>query len=239
MFCRTTNYIALKTTDTRSCTSRMATVLFLWDHPGIRTGASGGEPVNSSHRKIVWRVDSHVWRRWGSAKDIRWCGRDSLNALEAGDAVRSSMLSLISSVWAKNELYPITHLQHNSLSVVRQYTEISQPCKMETTKIMSSHQQLTMTGVGRDRRWFGLIHSLFAPRSKSANKTPANSLPGPLAPWNLRSQERNGPGIFVPLVHDVDTRYSNYTLLLMRTFSIECCGTHGLSQTVIRRPCSG
>jgi len=89
----------------------------------------------------------------------------------------------------------------------------------------------------------------FAPRSESANKTQANlpsgtftprpfrylahSLPGPLAPWNLRSQERNGPGTFVPLVHDVDTRYSNYTLLLMRTFSIDRCGTDGLSQTLI------
>ena len=45
------------------------------------------------------------------------------------------------------ELYPIMHLQHNSLRVVRQYIEISQPCKMETTKIVSSRQQLTMTGV--------------------------------------------------------------------------------------------
>ena len=47
----------------------------------------------------------------------------------------------------KNELYPIMHLQHNSLRVVRQCIEISQPCKMETTKVLSSHHQLTMTGV--------------------------------------------------------------------------------------------
>jgi len=56
----------------------------------------------------------------------------------------------------------------------------------------------------------------FAPRSESANRTLANSLPGtfapgpfrslayslpgPLAAWNFRSQERNGPGTFVPLV---------------------------------------
>ena len=32
----------------------------------------------------------------------------------------------------------------------------------------------------------------FAPRSESANRTLANSLPGPFAPWNFRSQERNG-----------------------------------------------
>jgi len=94
------------------------------------------------------------------------------------------------------------------------------------------------------------IHSLVAPRSESANKTLANLLPGTfapgalllpgtLAPWNLRSQERNGTGTFVPLVHDVDTRYSNYALLLMRTFSIERCSAHGLSLTLIRRPCSG
>jgi len=47
----------------------------------------------------------------GSAKDIRWrgrCrrrGRDSLNALEADDALRSSVLSLISAASAKNELF--------------------------------------------------------------------------------------------------------------------------------------
>ena len=41
----------------------------------------------------------------------------------------------------------------------------------------------------------------------------ANSLPGANRPWNLRSQERNGHGTFVPLVHDVDTRYSNYTIV--------------------------
>ena len=28
----------------------------------------------------------------------------------------------------------------------------------------------------------------FAPRSESANRTLANSLPDPLAPWNLRSR---------------------------------------------------
>ena len=50
---------------------------------------------------------------------------DSLNALEAGDAVQSSVLSLISSVPAKKLNCPITHLQHNSLSVVRQYIQIN------------------------------------------------------------------------------------------------------------------
>jgi len=55
----------------------------------------------------------------GSAKDIRWRGRrrwrgqDLLYALEAGDAVQSSVLSLISSAPAKMN-YPIMHLQHNS-----------------------------------------------------------------------------------------------------------------------------
>jgi len=106
-----------------------------------------------------------------------------------------------------------------------------------------------------DSQPFRSLPGQFAPRSESANKTLANSLPGtfapwpfrslphslpgPLAPWNLRSQKRIGPGTFVPLVDDVDTRYSNYTLLLMRTFSIERCGAHGLSQTLIRRPCNG
>jgi len=51
--------------------------------------------------------------RTGSAKDIRRRRRDSLNALEAGDTVRSSVLSLISSAPAKMN-YPIMHLQHNS-----------------------------------------------------------------------------------------------------------------------------
>ena len=32
----------------------------------------------------------------------------------------------------------------------------------------------------------------FAPRSKSANRTLADSLPGSLVPWNFRSPERNG-----------------------------------------------
>jgi len=35
----------------------------------------------------------------------------------------------------------------------------------------------------------------FAPRSESANKTLANSLSGPFAPWNFRSLERNGPAL--------------------------------------------
>jgi len=78
----------------------------------------------------------------GSAKDIRWRrrrGRESLNALEAGIALRSSVLPLISSAPAKMN-YPIMHLQHNSISLVRQYIETSQQCKMETTKIVSSMQ---------------------------------------------------------------------------------------------------
>ena len=54
-----------------------------------------------------YNINQQVTYRRGSAKDIRWHGRrrrDSLNALEAGDAVRSSVLSLISSAPAKNEL---------------------------------------------------------------------------------------------------------------------------------------
>ena len=98
--------------------------------------------------------------------------------------------------------------------------------------------------------WFmvilDVIHSFFAPESIRSLEL---SLPHPFVPWPIRSwlsrslelcsQVRNGPGTFVPLVHDVDTRYSNYTLLVMRTFSIEGCGTHGLSQTLKRRTCSG
>ena len=68
------------------------------------------------------------------------------------------------------------------------------------------------------------------------------SLPGPFVPWSIRSlalslfgtyasrsKNINGPGTFVLLVH---TRYSNYALLLMQTFSTEHCGTHGLSETL-------
>ena len=51
------------------------------------------------------------WLGWcfqmGSAKDIRRhgrCGQDSMNALEVSDAVRSSLLSLMSSTPAKIEL---------------------------------------------------------------------------------------------------------------------------------------
>ena len=37
-----------------------------------------------------------------------------------------------------------------------------------------------------------MVPGQFAPRSESANRTLANSLPGPFAPWNFRFQERNG-----------------------------------------------
>ena len=37
----------------------------------------------------------------------------------------------------------------------------------------------------------------FAPRSESANRTLANSLPGPLAPWNLRSRALSLPGLLI------------------------------------------
>jgi len=53
--------------------------------------------------------------------------------------VRSSVLPLISSSPAKMD-YPIMHVQHKSISLVRQYIETSQQCKMETTKIVSSMQ---------------------------------------------------------------------------------------------------
>jgi len=74
-----------------------------------------------------------AWLYEGSAKDIRWrrCGRrhgrDSLNALDMGDAVRSSMLPLVSSALAKNELShyaPTAQL----ISVVRQYIKTTQQC---------------------------------------------------------------------------------------------------------------
>jgi len=116
----------------------------------------------------------------GSIKDIGWRGRrrrDSLNALEAGDAVRSSVLSLISSLQQKMN-YPIMQLQHNSLSMVRQYTETSQQCKMDwkpqklcllcSYSQLDKHvSQLATSAInddrhcwsGRDRRWFGRIAS--------------------------------------------------------------------------------
>ena len=58
--------------------------------------------------------------------------------------------------------YPIMHIQHNSISVVRQYIETSQQCKMESTKIVSSMQlysqsdkhvsQLAALAINNDRR---------------------------------------------------------------------------------------
>ena len=38
----------------------------------------------------------------------------------------------------------------------------------------------------------------FAPRSESANRTPANSLPGTFAPWPIRSMALSLPGTFAP-----------------------------------------
>ena len=38
----------------------------------------------------------------------------------------------------------------------------------------------------------------FAPRSESANRTLANSLPGTFAPWNFRSLALSYPGLFAP-----------------------------------------
>ena len=54
--------------------------------------------------------------------------------------MRSSVLSLISFSLRQKMNYPIMHLQHNSISVVRQYIETSQQYKMETMKIVSSMQ---------------------------------------------------------------------------------------------------
>jgi len=60
----------------------------------------------------------------------------SVNALEVGDTEQSSVLSLTSSVMAKKLNDPITYLQHNSLSVLRQYIKTNQHWKMETTSSM-------------------------------------------------------------------------------------------------------
>jgi len=38
----------------------------------------------------------------------------------------------------------------------------------------------------------------FAPRSESANRTLANSLPGTFAPWPIRSVALSLPGTFAP-----------------------------------------
>jgi len=38
----------------------------------------------------------------------------------------------------------------------------------------------------------------FAPRSESANRTLANSLPGTFAPWPIRSLALSLPGLFAP-----------------------------------------
>jgi len=73
-----------------------------------------------------------------------------------------------------------------------------------------------ITGSHATFQWFTAfsLPGQFAPRSESANRSLANSLPGTfapwpfrslalsllglLAPWNFRSLERNGPGTFVP-----------------------------------------
>jgi len=99
----------------------------------------------SSYRQI--RVDQQFtataindWyhKKWmlteGSAKGIGWRGRrgwDSLNALEAGDMPCGQACHLWSLLIRQKMNYPIMHLQHNSLSVVRQYTERSRQCKMD------------------------------------------------------------------------------------------------------------
>ena len=63
----------------------------------------------------------------------------------------------------------------------------------------------------------------------------AKSLPGanrpielwPICSLELCSQERNGPGTFFSLVHDVDTRYSNYTSPNFRPISVAAKWLHG------------
>ena len=96
-----------------------------------------------------------------------------------------------------------------------------------------------------------IIHSDSQPFRSGANSLPrANwpielwpirslelSLPGPFVPWPIRSwlsralelcsQERNGSGTFVPLVHDVDTWYSNYTSPNFRPTSVAAKWLHG------------
>ena len=59
------------------------------------------------------------------------------------------------------------------------------------------------------------LPSQFAPRSESANRTLANSL----------------PGTFVPLVHDVDTRISNYTSPIFGPYLLRPNGCMGQDAT--------
>jgi len=93
--------------------------------------------------------------------------------------------------------YPIMHLQHSSLSVVRQYTETSQQCKMETPRrscLLCSYSQLDKhisrlaasaitddrrCRSGRDRRWFGRTAS---PASKAFNESHMHCLHCPTLP---------------------------------------------------------
>jgi len=123
----------------------------------------------------------------GSAKDIRRCrlrGRDSLNALEAGDAMRSSGLWYLPLRQKMN--YPIMHLQLISSSVVTKYIETSQQRCMDwkprkscllcsyslytNTSPDSPRQQLTMTGVaGVEEIEDGLAVWLRPPRKHSTS----------------------------------------------------------------------
>jgi len=43
-----------------------------------------------------------------------------------------------------------------------------------------------------------LLPGQFAPRSESANRTLANSLPGTFTPWPSRSLANSFPGLFAP-----------------------------------------
>jgi len=49
-----------------------------------------------------------------------------------------------------------------------------------------------------DVRSDNMVPSLFAPRSESANRTPADSLPGQIDPWPNRSLALSLPAPFVP-----------------------------------------
>jgi len=98
-----------------------------------------------------------------------------LSTLEAGDAMRSSVQSLISSAPAKNELFHYTSTVP-LLKCVRQYIETSQQRKMDWKPqklcLLCSYSQSNLDihvsrlaaslinddrrcRSGRDRRWFG------------------------------------------------------------------------------------
>ena len=89
----------------------------------------------------------------------------------------------------------------------------------------------------RERKGFTAFSLLgqFAPRSELANRTLANSLPGPFAPWPIRSLALSLPGPFAPwpyrsLELSQNLSYLLHTLSLLSIYSLHP-GTHDFTHS--------